>query len=488
MTGTGNITSALIYKYTEQLLVQGMSFVLNIILARLLLPSDYGVLSVLLIFISLSQVFVQSGLNTAVIQRSDVDDEDYQTVFWASIFIAILVYAVVYLAAPFIESFYDIEEFSSYLRILALVLFPGAVNSIQIAKLSRVMDFRRLMISSVSAVLLSGCCSIFLALGGFGIWSLVFQQLINQCTVTVIMFFMTRWIPRFSFSPERFRRLFSFGSRIMCVNLVESLFGNIRTLVVGKKYDTAVLGYYDRGNQFPDAFVKNINMTLMSVMLPVYSRNQDDRVALKEMVRRTMMVSSFIVWPMMVGLCVVARPFTIAILTDKWIPCIPYIQILCFSYVFMPIHTANHQAINAMGEGGISLKLTFVRRVVDVSCIFVAVFLFESPIALAWGAVVSMAVGSFINSFPNRRLLGYRYSEQIRDILPCVFISLLMGALIYPIAFFVTDMSNLLFIQIIAGIVCYFSLAVLFRVKAFSMIMEYARSLVARKADCRNCD
>lgn len=480
MNDKDNLASALIFKYTEQLLVQGMTFILNIVLARLLLPSDYGVLSVLMIFISLSQVFVQSGLNTALVQRPVVDDEDYQTVFWSTIVIALLLYCVVYLATPWIGSFYDIENFSSYLRTLALILFPGAVNSIQIAKLCRTLDFKRLMISSVSAVVFAGFCSVLIALNGGGIWSLVVQQLVNQVSVTIILFFMTRWVPRARFSRERFQKLFSFGSRIMCVNLVETLFGNIRSLVVGKKYDTAVLGYYDRGNQFPDAVVRNINMTLMSVMFPVYSRHQNDKQALKEMVRRTMMMSSFVVWPMMVGLCVVARPFVIAVLTEKWAPCIPYIQILCFSYVFMPIHTANHQAINAMGEGVVSLRLTIVRRVVDVSCILIAAFLFDTPIALAWGAVISMALGSFINAFPNRRLLGYKYSEQVKDILPCVAVSLLMGVAIYPISFFISDMSDLLFTQIAAGIVIYFALAALFRLESFSLIVRLVRQNVSR--------
>lgn len=480
MNDKDNLASAIIFKYTEQLLVQGMTFLLNIVLARLLLPSDYGVLSVLLIFISLSQVFVQSGLNTALVQRPDVDDVDYQTVFWATMCIALILYCIVYLVAPWIGSFYYIENFEKYLRILALILFPGAINSIQIAKLSRTMDFKKLMVSSVSAVLFAGFCSVLIALNGGGIWSLVIQQLVNQVSVTIILFFMTRWVPRAMFSRERFQKLFSFGSRIMCVNLVETLFGNIRSLVVGKKYDTAVLGYYDRGNQFPDAFVRNINMTLMSVMFPVYSRHQNDKRALKEMVRRTMMMSSFIVWPMMVGLCVVARPFVIAVLTEKWAPCIPYIQILCFSYVFMPIHTANHQAINAMGEGDVSLRLTIIRRAVDVTCILVAAFFFDTPIALAWGAAISMALGSFINAFPNRRLLDYKYSEQLRDILPCVMVSLLMGVTIYPISLFIYDMSNLLFAQIATGVVIYFALAALFRLEALSLIVRLVRQNVSR--------
>lgn len=474
------LASALIFKYSEQLLVQGMAFVLNIVLARLLIPSDYGVLSVLMIFISLSQVFVQSGLNTALVQRLDVDDEDYQTVFWATMGIALLIYFIVFFSAPVIGSFYSIDNFPKYLRTLALILFPGAVNSIQVAKLSRAMDFKKLMISSVSAVMLAGFCSVLVAMNGGGIWSLVFQQLANQFSITLILFFITKWVPRIRFSFERFRKLFSFGSKVMCVNLVETLFGNIRSLVVGKKYNTAVLGYYDRGNQFPDAFVRNINMTLMSVMFPVYSRNQSDKAALKEMVRRTMIMSSFIVWPMMVGLCVVARPFVIAVLTEKWEPCIPYVQILCFSYVFMPIHTANHQAINAMGEGGASLKLTIVRRVVDVSCILIATFFFGTPIALAWAAVISMAIGSFINAFPNRRLLDYKYSEQIKDILPCTMIALLMGIAIYPISHLISDMSDLLFTQIISGIVIYFVLAALFRLEALTLTVHLIRQYVSK--------
>lgn len=466
------IINSLIYKFMERCGYQGVAFLVQIVLARLLSPEDYGVISLLAIFITVSQVFVQSGLNTALIQKKQVDEVDYSSVFFVSLGISVVLYVILFFCAPYIALFYNMPELSKYLRVLAIILIPGAFNSIQNAQIARRMEFKKLMYSTWIAVIVSGIVGILLAYLQFGTWSLVFQQLTNQVLVCIILCKMIKWRPAIKFSWQKIKVLFSFGWKLLCSNLIDTIYTNLQGLVIGKKFNSSTLGIYNRGKQFPQLLVDNINGSIQSIMLPTLSKYQDDKVILKSMMRRSIVTSSLIIFPLLTLLGIVAHPLITLVLTEKWIECVPYMWIYCFIYAFMPIHTANLQAINAQGRSDQFLKLEIIKKCYGVLILCVTIGLFESPIAIAIGGAVSTLISCFVNATPNRKLLNYSYLEQMKDILPELILSFVMGMVIYPISFINMPDILLIIIQIMCGIIIYCLLAWLFKLEPFLYLMH----------------
>ena len=337
------VIKSLIFKFMERCGYQGIAFIVQIVLARLLDPTDYGVLTLLTIFINISQVFVQSGFNTALIQRKDVTKKDYSSVFYLSISIALLLYAVLFFLAPFIADYYDMPQLKQVLRVMALILIPGAFNSIQNAKIAKEMKFKQLMYCTLGAVIISGVVGITMAYMGFGVWALVGQQFSNQVSICIIMLLVVKWRPMAVFEISRIKVLFSFGWKLLCSALLDTIYSELRSLVIGKKYNAATIGYYNRGKQFPQLIINNVNGAIQSVMLPALSKEQDNKTKMKTMMRRSIVTSSFIIFPIVMGLAVIAEPMVSLILTDKWLPCVPYLRVYCFIFAFYPIHSANLQ-------------------------------------------------------------------------------------------------------------------------------------------------
>lgn len=472
------IINSLIYKFMERCGYQGIAFLVQIVLARLLSPTDYGVISLLTIFINVSQVFVQSGLNTALIQKKEVDEVDYSSVFFVSIGIAVGLYGVLFFAAPYIALFYNMPELSKYLRILAIILIPGAFNSIQNAQIARKMEFKKLMYSTWVAVIVSGIVGILLAYLDFGTWALVFQQLTNQILICIILFKLLEWRPSLKFSWKKVRVLFSFGWKLLCSSLIETIYTNLQGLVIGKKFNSSTLGVYNRGKQFPQLLVDNINGSIQSIMLPTLSKYQDDKEILKSMMRRSIVTSSLIIFPLLTLMGIIARPLITLVLTDKWSGCVPYMIIYCFIYAFMPIHTANLQAINAQGRSDQFLKLEIVKKCYGVLILCITIGLFESPIAIAIGGAVSTLISCFVNAHPNKKLLDYSYLEQMKDILPEMLLSFIMGVAIYPISFINMPDILLIIIQVICGIFVYCLLALIFKLEPFLYLVNTIRMYI----------
>lgn len=469
----------LLWKLLERFGTQGLQFIIQIILARLLLPSDYGILALVVIFITIANVFVQSGLSTSLIQKKVVDQVDYSSVLYISLGIAGILYCLLYFTAPLIGVFYDNDSLVLVLRVLALTLFPGAFNSIQNAIVSRTMQFKRLFYSSVGAGIVSGIVGIYLAYHDFGIWALVFQQLSNQLCITLILWFTVKWRPTLQFSLERVNILYSFGWKLLVSSLIDTTYRDLRSLIIGKVYTPAMLGYYNRGQQFPQLIISNINGSIQSVMLPALAAQQDYSDRVKSMMRRSIVTSSFIVFPMMVGLAVVAEPLVLLLLTEKWLPSVPFIQIFCFSYALWPIHTANLQAINAMGRSDIFLKLEIIKKVLGL--VILAVSLPFGVYYLALSENVSSIISSFINASPNKKLLNYGYGEQIKDILPSLLLSLVMGVIVYLLLFLGLSPLITMLLQIVVGTIVYVGLALLFKLECFTYLVQTLLSLVKGK-------
>lgn len=475
------VIHSLVWKLMERGGVQGIQFVLQIILARLLTPNDYGIISIIAIFITLANVFVQSGFNTALIQKKDTDERDFSSVFYLSVFVAIVLYVVLFFTAPLIAKFYSIEELTQVIRVLSITLFLGAYNSIQNAIIARKMEFRKLFFSSMGAVVISGSIGIVLAYSGFGVWALVSQQLINQISIVIILSNILEWRPKLLFSFERIKTLFNYGWKILVSSLIDTLYMNIRSLIIGKIYSPSMLGYYNRGDQFPQVIVSNINGSIQSVMLPALSSEQDNAKKIKAMMRRVIVTSSFIIFPMMIGLAVVAESLVCIILTDKWLPCVPFLQVFCLSYALWPIHTANLQAINAVGRSDIYLKLEIIKKFVGMAILLTS--LNYGVYAIAIGTLISGIISTFINSYPNLKLLNYSYLEQVKDIMPSLLISMLMGGITYSIKFFEMSNSLTLISQIVTGFIVYILLAKIFKLESYDYVVNTFKSLLNKRKE-----
>lgn len=466
---------SMIWKLLERSSVQIVSFIVTVILARLLLPEDYGVIALITIFIALSDVIIDGGFNMALIQKKDADSVDFSTVFYVSLVLSGIVYLILYFSAPSIADFYHSKDLVPVIRVLSLSLFFYALNSIQRAYVSRNMLFRKMFICNLVAVILSGVIGIIMAYEGFGVWALVFQSISNICLSSLFLWAMVRWRPSLSFSWKRLSGLFSFGWKLFASNFIITLFVKLRALIIGRLYQPATLAYYDKGNQFPGLISDTVCGTIQSIMFPAFSEIQDDRIRIKSMMRRSINVTCLFMFPLMAGLVAIAKPLVLLLLTDKWLPCVPFIQILCISNFFRPITIPNGQAITAMGYSGITLKLEIIRKIVDVTILIISCGI--GVYAIAWGLVLFNFICLFINLIPNIRLLNYSITEQIRDVLPTFIASLLMCASIYWVVLLEISPAFQLLIQCLLGILVYIILCKVFKIESYN----YLKGIVISK-------
>ncbi len=478
MSFKSSVITSLIWKFLERIGTQGVQFVVAIVLARVLSPADFGLIALVTVFVTIANVFVQSGLNTALIQKKNADNLDFSTVFYSCLALAVVLYMGLFFGAPVIARFYNNQvELIPVIRVLGLMLPLGALNSIQEAYVARNMMFKKLFYRSIGAIIPAGVIGIFCAYLGLGIWSLVAQQLSNTLLICVIMWFTVKWRPSLSFSFERWKGLFSFGWKLLCSALLDTCFNNLQNLIIGKMFTPASLGFYNRGDQFPKLIVNNLNASIQSVLLPSLSSVQDDKIRLKTITRRAIVTSSFLILPLMAGLAAVAEPLTLVVLGEKWLPAVPFIQICCFVYAFWPIHTTNLSAINAVGRSDIFLKLEFIKKSYALIALVIALLFFRSPIGIAMAAAITAPLGAFVNAYPNKKLLDYGYLEQMNDVLPSLFGATLMGFFIWSFGIFFDISIGVnkfvrLSLMIFMGVLFYLGFAKIFRLESYDYLMK----------------
>lgn len=461
----GTIFKSFLWKLFERLSAQLIQFVVTIVLARLLLPSEYGTIALIAIFIQLCDVIIDGGLNTALIQKKEADNTDFSTIFYFSLGMATVLYGLMFVSSPLIAAFYDQPELISVIRVLSLSLPLYAFNSIQRAYVSKMMLFQRLFYSSIGAVIISGGVGIYMAYQGYGVWALVAQQLSNVFFTTVIMWFTVRWRPVIRFSVERFKSLFSYGWKIFGANIITTLFVNARKLVIGKFYAPASLAFYEKGDQLPSLVMSNIFSSVQAILLPTFSDSQDDRPRVKAMMRRSTKLSCFFIYPLMVGMIVAAKPLVVFLLTEKWLPAVEFVQILCIANFFRPITLSNWEAIKALGYSGITLKLEIVKKVADITILVVSAMI--GVYAIAWGCVLFNFICVFINLAPNKKLLNYGIREQVIDAVPTLLIALTMGIAVYWIQWLNLPNLVILILQFVLGAGIYISLCWIFKEENF---------------------
>lgn len=464
------VADGLFWKLLENGGAQGIQFVIAILLARLLSPAEYGVVGIIMIFITIANVIVQNGFSTALVQKQHADEKDFSSVFYFGLLASGVMYCVLYGAAPAIARFYQIQVLEKIVRVLALVLFPGAVISVQTAYVSRKLEFRGLFLSTLTASVVSGAVSIWMAYTGFGVWAMVGQQVIYYFSLMLVLFFMVSWHPAFLFAWKRLAVLFAFGWKLLTASLIDTLFNNLYGLIMGKIYNEEILGIYNRGDQFPKLIVNNLGAAIQSVLLPAFSSCQGSPEKMCHMVRRAVRISSFLILPMLFGLCAVADTLVLALLGEKWLSCVPYLRILCVAYSFWPIHITNLQAINAAGRSDVFLKLEIIKKAMGLMGLLVGIQF--GPLVLVSIKAVLDFFCTFVNSWPNKRLLGYGIGTQWADILTSAGLSLAMAGCVYGLGLALPQGAWIkLCLQIGFGVGCYAVLAAIFQAESFRYLV-----------------
>lgn len=470
--------SNFIWRFAERCGAQLVTFVVSIVLARILAPEDYGQIALITVFMTILQVFVDSGLGTALIQKKDADDLDFSSVFYFNFVVCLILYAVMFITAPLIAGFYNDDSLTPIIRVISLTIVISGVKGIQQSYVSKNMLFKRFFFATLGGTIFSAFLGVALAYAGFGVWAIVAQQLSNTTIDTLILWLTVKWRPKKVFSWERLKGLLSFGWKILASSLLDTVYNNIRSLIIGKFYSASDLAFYNKGKQFPNLIVININSSIDSVLLPSMSQEQDNRSRVKTMTRKAIRTSSYIMWPLMFGLAIVAEPLVSLILTDKWLPCVPYLRIFCFTYALWPIHTANLNAIKAMGRSDMLLKLEIIKKIMGV--ISIVVTLPFGVFAIALGYMATGPLSAAVNAFPNKKLLNYSFKEQIADILPFFLMSGLMGAIIWPIRYLVLPKITIIALQVLCGGFIYIVESKVFRIDVFDECLGLIRKIVKK--------
>lgn len=465
------VLSGLFWKFGERITAQLVSLLVSIILARLLSPDDYGAVALVMVFITIANVFVSSGFGNALVQKKDADNLDFSSVLYINIAVSILIYAVLFISAPFIAKFYGMPILNPVLRVLGIRIPVAAVNSIQHAYVSRHMLFKRFFWSTLFGTVISGIAGIIMAYSGFGIWSLVAQYLINTCTDTVVLWFTVKWRPILACSFERAKPLIKYGWKLLVSGLLDTGYTQLRSLLIGKIYTSEDLAFYNQGEKYPQVLCVNINSSIGSVLFPAMSQFQNDKDRVKEITRRSIQVCSYTIWPIMVGFAITAEPLIRLLLTDKWLPCVPFLRIFCFTYGLWPIFTANLQALNAIGRSDIFLKLEIIKKILGIIVLVISIPF--GTLAIAEGLIITSIAGIFINAAPNVKLLKYSFKEQLSDLLSPFVLSLIMAAIIFPIS--KTGLSDIavIIIQVFCGAVIYLIGSVISKQEGFLYILNF---------------
>lgn len=474
-----NVIKNFLWRLAERVGAQGVKLLVELVLARILLPEQYGVIAMVAVFITVFNVFVDSGLGNALIQKKDADDLDFSSVFWFNVVWCIVLYGILFLISPLVASFYHRDELTLILRVLGLQIVISGVKNVYQAYVSRTMQFRKFFFSTLGGTVGAAVIGITMAYRGYGVWALVAQQLFNVLTDTVILTITVKWHPKKMFSFERLKGLLSYGWKLLLSALLDTLYNEARSLIIGRKYTSEDLAFYNRGELFPQVIAANVNTSIDSVLLPTMSREQDECEKVRAMTRRAIMTSTYIMAPLMIGIACVGTPMVRLILTEKWMPCVPYLQIFCASMLFFPIHTANLNAIKALGRSDLFLKLEILKKVIGIALILITMHI--SVLAMALSTLVNSLLCQLINTWPNRKLLDYSYGDQIRDILPNILLAAVMGGCVFVVGLIgLPDWATLL-IQVVLGAVLYAGLSAAVKNESYCYLLDVLKN-------CRNKD
>ena len=465
-----------VWSTLERFSVQGIQFIVMIIMARILTPEDYGLVGMLAIFIAVSQSLIDSGFSQALIRKQDRSEIDNSTVFYFNIGVGAILYLILFFSAPFIASFYNEPQLVPITRIIGLSLVFNSLVVVQRALLTINLDFKTQAKASFVGVIISGSIGITMAYTEFGVWAIVWQQISNLAAVTVLLWILSRWKPIWAYSWKSFRELFSFGSKLLASGLLDTIFRNLYLIVIGKFFKASDLGYYTRAHQFTDFASSNITGIIQRVTYPVLCTIQNDDARLSDVYRRLLRTSAFIIFPLMTGMAAVARPMVISFLTEKWLFSAVLIQILCFSQMWYPVHAINLNLLQVKGRSDLFLKLEIIKKALTV--IVLCITLPMGLIPLCIGTIFSSIIALIINTHYTGKLIHLGFFKQMKDLLPTLLLSLAVGGIVYiTVTYIPLDSWIALSLGVIEGILMYAGLAKILRFSEFNELL----SIIQRK-------
>lgn len=478
-TTSSRVTSNVIWRLLERFGAQGVTLLVSIVLARLLDPAVYGLVALVTVITTILQVFLDAGFSQALIQKKDADEVDFSSVFYFNIVFGSVLYGLLFFSSPLIAKFYKMPELTPVIRVLGLTLIIFSLKSVQQAYVSRNLLFKKFFFATLGGTIGAAVIGIVFAYLGYGVWALVAQHLFNMFMDTVILWFTVKWRPKAVFSFYRLKIMLRYGWKLFVSSLIDAIYNELRQLIIGKMYSSSDLAFYNQGKKYTHAFVTSINSSLDSVLFPVMSNAQDNVDSVKEMTRKAIKVSTFLMMPIMMGIAVCGEPLVDLIFTSKWLPCVPYLRIFCFAYAFYPIHTANLNAIKALGRSDLFLKLEIIKKVVGFAVL--GATLWFGPMVMAYSMLATTIFSQIINSWPNKKLLGYSYIDQIKDMLPQIILSVIMGAVVYCVTFLKLNNILTLCIQVPLGVVIYLGGAKLMHIDSFDAIIDSAKKILLKK-------
>ena len=462
--------SGVIWQLVNRIGTNGIQFLTYLILARLLQPQDFGIIAIVGVFINFSNLLVNSGLGTALVQSKKVDENDYSSILYVSIIIASIFYTIIFFAAPYIAEYYHQEEIVGVLRIYSISIIFFAINGVQTSNLLRKLEFKKIAIISSIPVVISGIISVLMAFAGFGVYALVANSISSGFISIVLFSIILKWIPKRVFSISRIKDLFSFSYKVLLGNLIEEAYKSIYPLIIGKVFSTKSLGFYNFGRQVPSLLTATINASVSSVAFPLYSRNQDDGYRLKTMVRQSMTLGNFLVFPLMAGIAAISEQLVPLIFTEKWIPGVPYLQLFCIIYGLSHLDTYNFHAISAIGKSGVFFKYQVIKKTIGV--VLLLITLPYGIEVIMYGQVFFAILSIIINLKPNFVWLGYNIKEQLNDIWPYLLASLIMFAGIRLCRLIEINIFLKLIIEVIAGVSIYILMSLILKLNGFKTLID----------------
>lgn len=475
----GKVTKSFFWKMSERFMSQGVSLLVQIVLARILLPEHFGSLAIIVAITNYANIFVQSGISTVIVQKQGLDKKDLSTLQSFSLAVALFFYLVLFFAAPGVASYYNSHVLCSALRVISIMLFLNAINAVQTGLLTRQMRFKKIFLRTMIAVPLAGIVGITMALNGFGLWALVAHTLVNALAVVVFMCFDRELRISLGFSMQRFKPLFSFSGKVMLTGLISGGHDFIRTMIIGKRYSTEQLAYYDKGYTYSSMVTAVIRQSIGSVLLPAFSRQQDDVQSLKNMARRSVRLASFILIPVLVAVAMMAEPLVVLLLTDRWLASVPFLAIFCILRIPGPIISVDNQVYYALGRSELNLYYEIGLFVINVSVLLFTVQI--SVMAIAIGALIVEFLGLLVIFFISSKIYGYTIGQRISDIWKPVVSAVVMSFCIYAVSLIGLSYWLTLALQIIVAMTVYGIMSYLTKDDSLDYCLNMMRVTIIKK-------
>ncbi len=474
------VTGGMFWTFAERFFAQSITAIVAIVLARVLSPEDYGIISIVMVLISIGDIFATNGIGNALVQKKEIHSIDYDSAFHLNVTVSVIIYAIIFLVAPYVSAFYNMEILTPVIRVMGIRIPIAAANSVQQAYVRRKMKFKFFFFATLGGTVISGIAGVVSAYLGMGVWALVIQYLANVIIDTCVLFLLNGWRPAFRFSSVSAKESFAFGWKLLVSELIATFGNKLKILLVGYSFGTADLAYYEQGNRYPSLLTTNVNVAINQVMLPVFSQSQDDLVQMKNMLRRTIQIGFFFLGPILIGFAVVSDNFVRLLLTEKWMGCLPYMKIFCIYFLTRPMEAATAQALQAVGRTDLGLYKMVIVNVMALICLAVAILYFHSVFLLACSSLLTMTVSMVINMHFAYKILNYRILEQLRDLIIPIVPSVMMGGVVGAIGCVDLPLGITFCVQIMIGIISYITFAWIFNYECSTYVYRHFRNMVKK--------